>query len=122
MKSSGLADKHSMLRPWFLTLLISAAAHADWKIGTHTLAVSKCPHGHCLISTSCLQQDCLAKRAWQKKHKAVVGPGGSNPGSAVCQKIHQAGVVIAMNDQGGSEAFCRFADGSLITLDGLWHW
>ena len=32
------------------------------------------------------------------------------------------GVIIAMNDEGGTNAFCRFSDGSLLSLDGLWHW
>lgn len=114
-----------MLRLLLYTgLLFSAAASADWKIGGQALELSACPQGPCLISTQCLKASagCQALVAWKNKHKGVVGPGGSNPGSAVCSQVHKAGVVIALDGKGGSEAFCRFADGSLITLDGLWHW
>jgi hypothetical protein len=101
-------------------IALCSVAQADWKIGQQTLALEKCPSGSCLISKDCVS--CLALKANQNKQKSDVGPGGTNPGSAVCTKFHKAGIVIAMNDDGGTNAFCRFSDGSLLSLDGLWHW
>jgi hypothetical protein len=101
-------------------MLFSSAAFADWKIGTQKLELVQCSNGTCLISKDC--SSCLALKASQNKQKSDVGPGGTNPGSAVCTNYHKAGVIIAMNDEGGTNAFCRFSDGSILSLDGLWHW
>lgn len=104
----------------FILLLVSMSALADWKIGQQKIELVRCPNGPCLISKDC--SNCLALKASQSKQRSDVGPGGTNPGSAVCTKFHKAGVVIAMSDEGGTNAFCRFSDGSLVSLDGLWHW
>jgi hypothetical protein len=101
-------------------MLFSSAAFADWTIGTQKLDLVQCSNGTCMISKDC--SSCMALKASQNKQKSDVGPGGTNPGSAVCTKFHKAGVIIAMNDKGGTNAFCRFSDGSLLSLDGLWHW
>jgi hypothetical protein len=101
-------------------MLFSSAAFADWKIGAQKLELVQCSNGTCMISKDC--SSCLALKASQNKQKSDVGSGGTNPGSAVCTKFHKAGVIIAMNDEGGTNAFCRFSDGSLLSLDGLWHW
>ncbi len=108
-----------------LTLLFSTNVMADWTIAQQKVELTQCPNGSCVISKSCLekkQPPCMALKAAENRQKSDVGPGGTNPGSAVCTKFHKAGVVIAMNDEGGTNAFCRFSDGSLLSLDGLWHW
>lgn len=120
-----LADIDLMRFTIILALLFSASALADWKIGDQKLEIVQCANGSCLISKSCLDKSrpaCLALKASENRQKSDVGPGGTNPGSAVCSKFHKGGVVIAMNDEGGTNAFCRFSDGSLLSLDGLWHW
>jgi hypothetical protein len=123
--SDGLADKELMKFVALIALLISSSVLADWKIGEQKLEIAQCPNGSCLISKDCLEKTkpiCLALKASQNRQKSDVGPGGTNPGSSVCSKFHKAGVVLAMNDEGGTNAFCRFSDGSLLSLDGLWHW
>ena len=101
-------------------MLFSHVALADWKIGSQKIELAKCPNGTCMISKDC--SACLALKASQSRQKSDVGPGGTNPGSSVCTQFHKAGVIIATNDEGGTTAFCRFSDGSLLSLDGLWHW
>lgn len=108
-----------------ILLSISSLAWAEWKIGDQKIEIAQCPNGSCLISKDCLEKSkpvCLALKASQNRQKSDVGPGGTNPGSAVCRDYHKAGVVIATSAEGGSNAFCRFSDGSILSLDGLWHW
>ena len=90
--SSRLADTLCMKFLVFI-MLFSSAAFADWKIGTQKLELVQCSNGTCMISKDC--SSCLALKASQNKQKSDVGPGGANPGSAVCTKFHKAGVIIA---------------------------
>ena len=96
-----------------------------WKVGSKVFEVSRCPDQYCRISTPCLDSkktECLALKAMKKKVKAESGPGGTNPGSAVCQKHHKGSVFIAQDEKANQVAFCRFSDESFLSLDGLWHW
>ncbi len=120
-----LADRDPMRFITIIALLFSSTVLADWKVGEQKIEIAQCANGACLISKSCLDKSkpaCLALKASENRQKSDVGPGGTNPGSAVCKKFHKAGVIIAVSDEGATNAFCRFSDGSLLSLDGLWHW
>ena len=108
------------------TLLLSGSLWAgEWSVGTHKLEVSQCPKQYCLISSPCLstgKTECQALKAMKNKIQADTGPGGTNPGSGVCQKSHQGSVFVARDEKGNEVAFCRFKDDSFLSLDGLWRW
>ena len=115
-----------MMKFLFIThLLFSLSAHADWKVADIKLDVVPCPEKNCLISKKCLNQkgtQCLAMAAQKNRVKSKPGAGGTNPGSQVCQQVHQAQVNLALDEQGNTVAFCHFKDDSFISLDGLWVW
>lgn len=60
--------------------------------------------------------------AMKNKIQSDTGPGGTNPGSGVCQKHHQGSVFVARDEKGNEVAFCLFKDNSFLSLDGLWRW
>jgi hypothetical protein len=97
-------------------------AFGEWKLGGKKLDVVKCPERSCLISRVCPTEKCLAAKALAQPQKGAVGEGGKNPGSGVCTNHHKANVIIGVSDKGSTQAFCHFSDGSLLSLDGLWHW
>jgi len=106
----------------FMICFTSSSVFAEWKIGGKLLDVAKCEKRSCLISRVCPEDKCLAAKALANPQKGVVGEGGKNPGSGVCTSYHKAAVVIASSPEGSTQAFCRFSDGSLLSLDGLWVW
>jgi hypothetical protein len=108
------------------SLLLSSALWAEsWSVGGKSLEIARCPKQYCLISKPCLsdqKKECQALKAMNNKVKSESGPGGSNPGSAVCSQKLQGKVFIARDEKKNQTAFCQFADGSFISLDGLWYW
>jgi len=106
----------------FMICFASSSVFADWKIGGKLLDVAKCEKRSCLISRVCAEDKCLAAKALANPQKGVVGEGGKNPGSAVCTEYHKGQIVLAQSEKGGTQAFCEFRDGSLLSLDGLWLW
>lgn len=105
-------------------LIFINLARAEWKVGRTLLEVEPCPRKSCLISSSCLKRvsKCEARKAFDHPKKSRNKDGGNNPGSEVCTSYPKAGVLLALNNKGDTQAFCRFKDGSLLTLDGLWVW
>ncbi|MCE3011523.1 MAG: hypothetical protein LW878_00505 [Proteobacteria bacterium] len=108
------------------SLLLSSALWAEsWSVGGKSLEIARCPQQYCLISKACLSDQktaCLALKAMKNKIQSDTGPGGTNPGSGVCQKHHQGSVFVARDEKGNEVAFCLFKDDSFLSLDGLWRW
>jgi hypothetical protein len=109
-----------------LSLFITSSIRAEsWSVGTKTLEIARCPKQYCLISAPCLSDqkiECQALKAMKNKVQSDTGPGGTNPGSGVCQKHHQGSVFVARDEKGNEVAFCLFKDDSFLSLDGLWRW
>jgi hypothetical protein len=96
-----------------------------WRVGNTVIDVSRCPKGFCLISSGCLTEagkTCQALHVMNNRVQADSGPGGTNPGSGVCQQRLQGQVFVARDQAGNEQSFCRFADGSFLSSDGLWRW
>jgi len=110
----------------FLIILLSQSLQAmTYRIGEKDISAVRCPKQTCLISKACLENDkmeCQALKALKKKVKSDTGPGGTNPGSSVCQKSYNGSVFIATDEKKNQVAFCQFRDGSFLSLDGLWVW
>jgi hypothetical protein len=97
----------------------------NWTVRGVPVEVSRCPKGYCLVSTPCVsgaQPNCRALEVMNNRVVADSGPGGTNPGSGVCQTKLNGSVFVAKDSSGNEVAFCRFADGSFLSLDGLWRW
>lgn len=108
-----------------VVMLFSSSLLADWNIGGAKVDLVPCPQSACLVSRSCMnksQSTCLALKAAARKVKSKSGPGGTNPGSAVCTEQHNGKVYLAMDEKKRTVALCGFADQSFITLDSLWVW
>ncbi len=104
-----------------------AVRHGEWleHQGGVPVEVSRCPKGFCLISTPCVngtQPTCRALEVMNNRVVAGTGPGGTNPGSGVCQAKLNGSGFVAKDAAENEQAFCRFADGSFLSLDGLWRW
>jgi len=109
----------------FILLFSLSSKASGWSVGAKSLEVSRCPSQYCLISSTCLKNlkvECQALKAMKNKVQSDAGPGGTNPGSGVCQKHYQGSVFVARDDQQNEVAFCSFKDGSFLSLDGLWRW
>jgi len=97
------------------------AAAETWYLSGHAVELEACPAKHCRIQCSGIK-DCLALRHFKSPLKAdEAAEGGANPGSGVCRKLKGA-VSIVEDKEKNQMALCRFSDGSLISLDGLWVW
>jgi hypothetical protein len=109
-----------------LSILVTSNLRAEsWSVGAKSLEIARCPKQYCLISSPCLsdqKSECQALKAMKNKVKAKSGPGGTNPGSAVCSQNLKGKVFIARDEKKNQTAFCQFTDGSFISLDGLWYW
>jgi hypothetical protein len=98
---------------------------SSWSVRGVPVEVSRCPKGYCLISTPCVngvQPNCRALEVMNNRVVADTGPGGTNPGSGVCEAKLNGSVFVAKDAAGNEAGFCRFADGSFLSLDGLWRW
>ena len=101
-----------------LSLILSATAHAvEWTI--LGVSVETYDHELALLNKSCVDKTCLAWRALKTPRPvALVGKGGRNPGSAVCSDQLKGQVVMGSRGH-STQAFCRFDDGSLLSLGAL---
>lgn len=103
----------------------TATATKTWRVGNTPVEVSRCPRGFCLISPVCLTEaghSCRALQVMNNRVQSDSGPGGTNPGSGVCRERLNGQIFVARDDAGNEQAFCRFEDGSFLSLDGLWRW
>lgn len=103
-------------------LFFSSFLHAAelWSIGEKQIMLSKCPEKYCLYQCP-VEKDCLALKAFKNPVKAKESEGGKNPGSGACSEL--GGSVSVAQDQDKNQlGLCRFNDGSLLSLDGLWVW
>ena len=110
--------------PFIVIFLFSAfSAFAEWKVRDLDLNAVPCPNKNCYISKSCLKEDtdCDALKAYQNPRKGKVGPGGSNPGSAVCKDFFKGFVNVAKDEKGNEESFCVFKDKTVLSLSGVWR-
>ena len=101
-----------------LSLILSATAHAaEWMISG--VSVETYDHELALLNKSCVDKTCLAWRAFKTPRPvALVGKGGRNPGSAVCSEQLKGTIVMGARGD-ATQAFCRFDDGSLLSLGAL---
>jgi hypothetical protein len=107
---------------------ISARADVEWKVGNEKLNVRLLAAGTGIwISPWCsLKEVCQASAARKEALETLTsgkyfeGEGaGVNPGSVSCRKRFQGQVVLAVGSPGETQGFCKFSDGSLITLNAL---
>lgn len=105
-----------------LFTLIPLEVSAGWKIRDTVLPVTTCPNKGCYISKSCLEKNakCEAFKAYTHPKKGTMQFGGANPGSKVCKEGFSGNVNIAVDEDGNQEGFCVFADGSMLSLGGVW--
>lgn len=103
-------------------LLFSGLLHAAdvWSIGEKQLTLTKCPAKYCLYHCP-VEKDCLALKAFKNPVKAKESEGGKNPGSGACGELNGS-VSVAEDKDKNQMGLCRFSDGSLLSLDGLWVW
>ena len=101
-----------------MSLSLSATAHAvEWTI--LGVSVETYDHDAAILNKSCVDETCLAWRALKTPRAvALVGKGGRNPGSAVCSEQLKGKIVMGSRGD-SSQAFCRFDDGSLLSLGAL---
>ena len=101
-----------------------------WSEGNHHYLMSYHQKTNLLISENCFNEGtplekskCEAAHALNKK-KTLKAPGnafwgGKNPGAVVCQKLLGEKVAILKDPKNNENAFCRFADGSMISATNL---
>ncbi len=70
------------------------------------------------VNVGC-QKECFElaglKKASMKDLPKYPGPGGRNPGAALCKYSAKGKVFIAYDDKRNQQSFCKFADGSYVT-------
>jgi len=83
------------------------------------VSVQTYTHKDAILNKSCRDKSCDAWRALKTPRPvALVGKGGRNPGSAVCSETLKGKIVMGSRGE-STQAFCRFADGSLLSLGAL---
>lgn len=96
---------------------VTSAAAAEWMI--LGVSVQTYTQKDAILNLSCRDPSCAAWRALKASRPvALVGKGGRNPGSAVCSDTLKGKVVMGSRGQ-ATQAFCRFDDGSLLSLGAL---
>lgn len=104
----------------FLCALGPLLSWASWKIEASAIDLVPCPDKTCYISKNCSVKSCKAFNALMNKKNAKSLHAGKNPGSEICRKDWKSDVNIATDENGNTEAICRFDDGSMVSLGGLW--
>jgi hypothetical protein len=109
---------------WTLILLLFSfpAWAASWRFegGELDLAEVKDQPG-VLLSSSCLKKGCTAKLALNGLLAGLPSDNesdgvGHNPVAALCS----GEVIIAAGAVGETRDFCRYSDGSVVSMNGLW--
>lgn len=98
-------------------ILAAPGLAAEWMISGVSRETYQHEAAH--LNKSCVDEACLAWRALKAPRPvALVGKGGRNPGSAVCREQLKGAIVMGSRGH-ATQAFCRFADGSLVSLGAL---
>jgi len=110
-----------------LTAASAVAAAPHFRVGEEPLGLRWVDSvSGVLITQGCDQRSpCKALEAYVESQKRVEKPGaypreaGVNPGSLACRQRFKAEVFLATGRPGETQGFCRFADKSIISLNGL---
>lgn len=112
-----------MIRWTLILLLLSLPVWAaSWRFegGVIDLTELKDQPG-VLLSSSCLKKGCTAKLALDGQLGGLPTDNdshgvGHNPVAALCS----GEVIIAAGAVGETRDFCRYSDGSMVSMNGLW--
>lgn len=98
------------------------AIAASWRFEGDTLELSEVKNQPgVLISSTCLKKNCTARLALDGLLGGLAPENrsdgfGYNPVAARCT----GQVIIAAGAVGETRDFCRYSDGSMISMNGLW--
>ena len=75
-----------------------------------------------IANESCFKEDCIAIKSLRKNilMSELNLAGGKNPGSVACAQVLKGKVIMLKNQQAGTQSFCRFQDGSIISNDSIY--
>ena len=96
-----------------------------WSRGDILYLMEKDPVTGSILSKPCLEKkgDCAAFQILKKKESYNLDPadlaGGKNPGAVICKKNLKATVLILEDNDENENAFCKFSDGSLLSVSAL---
>lgn len=97
-----------------------------WRIGDEPLELAPCGlRAYCDVSAWCRHPDasCQALKAAMNPAKGDVGPGGMNPGHAVCEQHFGGRTIVATHlDTKDEQSFCQFPDRSVVSSSAIWIW
>ncbi|WP_397597012.1 hypothetical protein [Silanimonas sp.] len=97
-----------------------------WRIGEEPVELAPCGvRAHCEVSAWCRHPEasCDALEAARRPAKGDVGPGGANPGHAVCEQHFGGRTIVATHlDTKDEQSFCRFPDRSVVSSNAIWVW
>lgn len=105
-----------------------ATAPSRWQIGQEFINVALFDSKRAIwLSSWCSEKKpCEAFHAMKHIEKNPLiaetfkdEPAGLNPGSINCRRVFKTQVFLARGKPGETQGFCRFADGSLISLNAL---
>ncbi|MBY0518438.1 MAG: hypothetical protein K2P81_16120 [Bacteriovoracaceae bacterium] len=101
-----------------IILLQNNESLADtWRVGNVTYEMKLMEGGFLLNSVAEKNPNSQAILIHKKKLVGEITEGGANPGSKVCQE--NQGMVFMAYQGKKTQAFCRFKDHSIISLDGV---
>ena len=97
-----------------------------WRVGNEPIELAACGvRAFCKVSAWCRHPEasCQALQAARKPAKGDVGPGGANPGHAVCERHFGGRTLVATHlDTKNEESFCAFPDRSVVSSNSIWIW
>lgn len=97
-----------------------------WRIGEEPVELAPCGvRAHCEVSAWCRHPEasCDALEAARRPAKGDVGPGGANPGHAVCEQHFGGRTIVATHlDTKDEQSFCHFPDRSVVSSNAIWVW
>ena len=108
---------------WTLILLLFSFPTwaASWRFEGEALDLAEVKdQPGVLLSSSCLKKNCTAKLALDGLLGGLEPENydglGFNPVAALCT----GEVIIAAGTVGETRDFCRYSDGSMVSMNGLW--
>jgi hypothetical protein len=97
-----------------------------WRVGNEPIELAPCGvRAHCEVSAWCRHPEasCQALEAAKTPAKGDGGPGGTNPGHAVCERHFGGQTVVATHlDTKDEQSFCTFPDRSAVSSNAIWIW
>ncbi len=118
----------ALLSMTLLCFAVQATAASRWQIGEEFINVALFDSNRAIwLSTWCTEKKpCEALSAMKhiEKNPRISEtfkdePVGVNPGSINCRRVFKTQVFLARGKPGETQGFCRFSDGSLVSLNAL---